>query len=130
MFAIVLGWEAFKDWLSATVHLTHLQLHLVLGLTLTVAIGWAMRVPLGSWRPWWAVFGLEMLNETSDFTRYYVSNWPWTPWATLREIAVTMLPPLMLVLAARWWRHRAADPAQQPGIPEQDMAAGRPEPSD
>jgi len=102
MFGIVLGWEAFKDWLSDTVHLTHLDLHLLLGVVLTVVIGWVMRVPLGSWRPWWVVFALEMLNETSDFTRYHVSDWPWTPWASLRDIAATMLPPLVLVLIARF----------------------------
>lgn len=102
MFSIVLGWEAFKDWLSATVHLTHHDLHLVLGVGLTLGFGWALRRPLGAWAPLLIVLGLELLNETSDFTRYYVSNWPWTPTDTLIDIAITILPPLAIVLAARW----------------------------
>ena len=102
MFSIVLGWEAFKDWLSATVYLTHHDLHLVLGLGLTLGLGRLLRRPLGSWLPLLIVLALELLNEISDFARYYVSNWPWTPGETLVDIAITMLPPLAIVLAARW----------------------------
>lgn len=102
MFSIVLDWEAFKDWLSATVHLTHHDLHLILGIALTLAFGWMLRRPLGSWLPLGLVFLLEMINETSDFTRYYVSKWPWTPEPTLVDIAITILPSLAIVLAARW----------------------------
>jgi hypothetical protein len=102
MFSIVLGWEAFKDWLSATVHLTHHDLHLLLGVGLTLGFGWILRRPLGSWVPLLMVLALELLNETSDFARYYVSQWPWTPKETLVDIAITILPPLAIVLAARW----------------------------
>ena len=102
MFGIVLAWEAFKNWLSGSTGLTHHDFHLMLGVLLTLGFGWMLRVPLGSWRPLLLVFGLEMLNEASDFTRYYVSGWPWTPRATLIDIALTMVAPLILVLAARW----------------------------
>ena len=101
MFRIVLGWEAFKDWLSATLHLTHHDLHLLLGVVLTLGIGRALRLPLGAWLPLLIVFGLEMLNEASDFIRYYVSGWPWTPAETLVDIALTMIPSLAIVMAAR-----------------------------
>ena len=101
MFQIVLGWEAFKDWLSSTVHLTHLDLHLVLGLALTIALGWMMDKPLGSWTPWLIVLGLETLNETSDFLRYHLSHWPWTPRETLIDYALTMIPALAIIVAAR-----------------------------
>lgn len=102
MFGIVLGWEAFKDWLSGTAHLTHHDLHLILGVLLTLAFGWLLRRPLGSWLPLAIVLGLELLNETSDFARYYVSGWPWTPRATLIDVALTMTAPLVIVIAARW----------------------------
>lgn len=102
MFSIVLGWEAFKDWLSDTVHLTHHDLHLILGVGLTLGFGWILRRPLGSWLPLWIVLALELLNETSDFLRYYFDHWPWTPKETLIDIAITILPPLTIVLAARW----------------------------
>ena len=102
MFSIVLAWEAFKDWLSATLHLTHHDLHLILGLGLTLGIGRVLRRPLGSWLPVSIVLMLELFNEISDFARYYVSHWPWTPTETLIDIAITIAPPLAIVLAARW----------------------------
>lgn len=105
MFSIVLDWEAFKDWLSSSVHLTHHDLHLLLGVGLTLAFGRILRRPLGSWLPLLIVAALEMINETSDFTRYYVSKWPWTPLPTLIDIVLTLLPPLAIVLAARWNSH-------------------------
>jgi hypothetical protein len=107
MFSIVLAWEGFKDWLSATVHLSHHDLHLILGLALTLGLGPVLRRPLGSWLPLFIVFALELLNETSDFVRYYVSNWPWTPRETLIDIAITILPVLPIVLAARWETRRS-----------------------
>jgi hypothetical protein len=101
MFSIVLAWEGFKDWLSATLHLSHHDLHLTLGVVLTLGLGPVLRRPLGSWLPLLIVFALEMLNETSDFMRYYVSDWPWTPRETLIDIAITVLPVLPIILAAR-----------------------------
>ena len=102
VFSVVLGWETFKDWLSGTVRLTHHDLHLLLGLGLTLAFTRLLRRPLGAWLPLLLVLGLELLNETSDFLRYYVSAWPWTPYETLVDIAITIAPPLAIVLAARW----------------------------
>lgn len=102
MVAIVLGWETFKDWLSATLHLSHHDLHLILGLGLTLGFGRVLRRPLGAWLPLGIVAALELLNETSDFARYYLSDWPWTPWETLVDIVITLLPALAIVLAARW----------------------------
>ena len=102
MFEIVLSWEAVKDWLSDSLGLSHHDLHLILGVLLTLMFGWILKDPLGSWRPLGIVFGLEVLNETSDFARYYQAGWPWTPQATLIDIAITIGPPLMIILAARW----------------------------
>lgn len=101
MIAFVEHWELFKDWLSATVRLTHHQLHLVLGIALTVLIGRLLRRPLGAWLPLGIVLLLELLNETFDFLRYYVALWPWTPRESLIDIALTMVPPLVMVLLAR-----------------------------
>lgn len=122
MFSIVLGWEAFKDWLSATVHLTHHDLHLILGLGLMLGFGAILRRPLGSWLPVLIVLGLELLNETSDFARYYFSGWPWTPRETLVDIAITMLPGLAIVLAARW---DAASVRRRQRIPVKVRSRGR-----
>jgi hypothetical protein len=115
MFSIVLAWEGFKDWLSATVHLSHHDLHLILGVGLTLALGPVLRRPLGSWLPLFIVFALELLNETSDFVRYNVGNWPWTPRETLIDIAITVLPVLPIVIAARWETARARRLVPQEG---------------
>lgn len=102
MFSIVLAWESFKVWLSSSTHLTHHDLHLVLGLGLTLGFGWALRRPLNSWLPLLIVFGLELINEVFDFARYFVSGWPWTPYESLVDVAITVLPALAIVLAAHY----------------------------
>ena len=102
MVPIVLAWEQMKVWLSASTGLSHHDFHLILGVLLTLGFGRLLRVPLGSWTPLLIVFGLEMVNEAFDFTRYYIDSYPWGPGPTLVDIALTMLPPLAIVLAARW----------------------------
>lgn len=102
MFRIVLAWEATKNWLSSSTSLTHHDLHLIIGVLLTLTFTRIMRLPLGSWLPLIIVLGLELVNEVSDFTRYYVSGWPWEPGPTLIDIYLTMLPSLAITLVARW----------------------------
>lgn len=101
MFEIVLTYEVVKNWLSDSVHLTHATLHVLVGIFLTIALGRLLRLPLGDLRPLLIVFGLELINEAFDFTRYYVAGYPWTPWPMLADIALTVLPPLAIALAAR-----------------------------
>ena len=100
--AIVLDWEAFKVWLSATTGLSHHDYHVLLGVALTLGLTWLLRVPLGSWIPIGIVLGLELVNEAFDFTRYYIDHYPWGPGPMLIDIALTMTAPLAIVLAARW----------------------------
>ena len=69
---------------------------------LTLGFGWVLRRPLGSWPPLLIVLVLELINETFDFIRYYVDSYPWGPGPMLVDIALTMVPPLTIVLAARW----------------------------
>jgi hypothetical protein len=107
-FGIVLDWEKMKVWLTANTSLTHHDYHLILGVLMTIGLGWLLRRPLGSWLPLGIVFALEIVNEILDFTRYYVDSYPWGPGPMLIDIAITILPPLAIVLAARWERRRAA----------------------
>ncbi|MDQ2762514.1 MAG: hypothetical protein M3Y22_03200 [Pseudomonadota bacterium] len=102
MFAIVLDWEIFKTWLSATLHISHHDIHLILGLALTFGFGWMMRRPLGSWSPLGIVLLLELINETFDFIRNYVPGWPLLPGEAAVDIALTIVPALAIILAARW----------------------------
>ena len=97
----VLAWERFKDWLSAAVHLSHHQLHVVVGLLLFVAFAHLLRRSVRSVVPLLAVAVLEALNEVSDFARYYFSGWPWTAHETVVDVELTLAPPLALLVVAR-----------------------------
>lgn len=103
MLSIVLAWETFKDWLAATVHLTHWDLHVILGLGLLIGFGRVLRRPLRSFLPLLPVAVLELLNETLDFLRAYIPHWYWNAHDTAIEIALTLVPPLALILLARLW---------------------------
>lgn len=102
MRAVVLGWEEVKVWLSATSGVSHHGFHLILGLALTLAFTRLLRVSLGSLVPVTLVLILELVNEAFDYTRYRIDSYPWGPAPMLVDIAITVGPPLLIVLAARW----------------------------
>lgn len=128
MFAVVLAWESFKVWLSDISGLTHHDFHLILGVLLTLGFGRALRLPLGAWTPLLIVFALELVNEAFDFTRYHVDHYPWGPGPMLVDIALTMVPPLAIVLAARWdtheYRHFRRRPRMVIAVAVSDGGAG------
>lgn len=101
--AVVLAWEAFKDWLSATLHLPHLALHALAGVLIPLLVlRIAHRSPT-SLVPLAIVASLEAGNEAMDFTRYAVAGWPWQARATAIEAVVTLAPAVALVV----WAHLA-----------------------
>lgn len=102
MVRIVLDWEQVKIWLSETTGLSHHDFHLLLGVLLMLAFTRLLRMPLGAWTPLAIVLALELVNEAFDFTRYYIDSYPWGPGPMLVDIALTIVPPLAIVLAARW----------------------------
>ena len=108
MFQAVLFWEAAKDWLADTLHLTHWDLHVIVGLLLFVLFAKSFRRPLSSFLPLLPVIALELVNEAFDLSRYLLSGWPWTPRATIIEIALTLGPPFVLIGIARWYDRYAA----------------------
>ena len=111
MFEIILAWEATKVWLARTFHLSHYVIHVFVGIILLFALGRLMRRPLTSFAPLIPIAILELLNEICDFTRYYVSGWPWTAGKTSIEIALTLVPPFVIIAIARYRaRAAAADP--------------------
>lgn len=101
MLSIVLAWETFKDWLSATAHLTHWDLHVILGLGFFLVFGRLLRRPLTSFLPLLPVALLELGNEILDFLRAYIPHWAWNFHDTVIEVVLTLGPPLALVLLAR-----------------------------
>ena len=102
MFRIVLDWEELKVWLSATTGMSHHDFHLILGLVLTFGLGWILRRPLGSFVPLGIVLVLELINEAFDLVRNLVPGWPLEFGKSAIDIAITIVPALAIVLAARW----------------------------
>lgn len=98
---VVLAWEDFKVWLSPAVHLTHYQLHVIVGLLLFFGFAFVLRRPPTAVLPLAPVAVLELANEASDYTRYAIDNYPWTPRETLIDIALTLGPPICVILVAR-----------------------------
>ena len=101
MLTIVLAWEAFKDWLAASAHLTHWNLHVILGLGFFVLFALVLRRRLSSFVPLLPVALLEGGNELLDFLRAWLPHWRWNGRDTLIEIALTLVPPLALALFVR-----------------------------
>jgi hypothetical protein len=105
---IILGWEAFKDWLAASLQVTHWTLHVIVGIALFPIFSKLLRKPLRSPVGLLPLAFLELLNETSDFLRYYIAGWPWSGYQTSVEVCLTILPPLMILILARMvWRYRS-----------------------
>lgn len=101
MFAVVRAWGGIKDWLSATLHLSHAMLHIHVGLAVYLISARLMRRRLGSVGPVLMVLGLEVLNEGCDIARYWLSDWPWTPAATVGDLANTLAWPVIITLYCR-----------------------------
>lgn len=101
MLRVVTVWEDFKDWLSATAHLSHWTLHVVFGLAFYLLFGRLLRRPLSSLLPILPVALLELGNETLDFLRAWLPHWYWNWPDSLREVGLTLGPPLLVALAAR-----------------------------
>lgn len=116
MVQLVLGWEAFKVWLSAVSGLTHHDIHLIAGAVLTIVFAKLLRVKLASWRPLTIVLILELINETFDFARYAIGGYPWGPLPSLIDIALTMVPGVLIVVCARLSARRRQRRDQSPRI--------------
>ena len=63
MLSIVLAWETFKDWLSARVHLSHWDLHVIVGLAIFLLFARLLRRPLTSLVPLIPVALLELATK-------------------------------------------------------------------
>lgn len=103
MLTIVLAWETFKDWLAATVHLTHWDLHVIFGLAFFFIFGRLLRRPPTSFLPLFPVASLELGNEVLDFLRAYLPHWNWNAHDTAIEVALTLGPSLVVILLVRSW---------------------------
>lgn len=77
-------------------------LHVIAGVAVQLLVAAVLRMSVGSWRPWLAVLGLELLNEAADLL---VERWP-HPGMQVGEAAndlvLTMALPTALMLAGRY----------------------------
>jgi hypothetical protein len=101
LFDVVLSWENFKDWLSGEIHISHWALHAVIGIPLLLIFSRLMRRPITSPVLLLPVAGLELINELLDYLRDFVPGWVWNYPATAIEVALTLVPPAILILLAR-----------------------------
>jgi hypothetical protein len=77
-------------------------LHVLAGVLLQLSFAALTRLPLKAWRPWLFLLALALLNEAGDL---WVERWPEPAMQYgegLKDIALTMLLPTVLMLGARF----------------------------
>ena len=88
-----------KLFIERAVAIEHGTLHVIVGTIAWLAFGIAFRRRFSSWLPWAGLFALALFNEAVDF---WVERWPHLGMQLgegVRDIAITMLVPSMLMLA-------------------------------
>ncbi|HEX4848243.1 MAG TPA: hypothetical protein VFV30_08865 [Novosphingobium sp.] len=104
--ALLLGWGLdwawFKDALERALGVSSDALHVIVGVTLQLALVALLRTTLARIAPWALVLALTLLNEWNDFR---VERWGDTAlqWGeAAKDVGLTMLLPTVLLLLARW----------------------------
>lgn len=98
-------WGPIKIDFERALGLSPDALHIHAGVLLLLLFAWAMRRPLHDWRPWLALFLVELANEIIDMnqqTGSVESNWP----ASRHDLINTMVVPTMLLVYYRLRRVR------------------------
>ncbi|WP_342658641.1 hypothetical protein NPJ82_05815 [Sphingomonas sp. NY01] len=101
-------YHAAKEWIAVNTGYTDPILHTHGGLLILVATWAITRRPLGSFIPFVAVVGLEVLNEVVDFIGY-----GWRAADTYSDIGHTIFWPLVISVCARVLTQGSHD-ARQP----------------
>jgi hypothetical protein len=95
------AWYQVKLLLEHATGVSMDALHILVGVLAQLLFAALVRVQLRSWLPWIFVLILALLNEASDF---WVERWPEPAMQfgeSLKDVALTMLVPTMLMLALR-----------------------------
>jgi hypothetical protein len=99
--SVMTSWHEGKVVIEHAVAISHDSLHVIVGVLLLLGLGLVLRRPISSWRPWLWLFAAILWNETVDL---WVEQWP-DPGRQygegLKDLALTMLLPTVLTLAAR-----------------------------
>ena len=107
-------WYEFKLFLTHVSGISMDALHVVAGVLIQMLAAAMFRSSLASWRPWFVVLGLELLNEAADL---WIERWPHPGMQFgegAKDILLTMFLPTLLLMAAsrRPDLFRAAKPSE------------------
>lgn len=95
------SWHQSKLFLKHSLTISHDSLHMLVGVSLWVALGLLLRRPLFGWRPWLWLLAFTMWNEVVDL---WVEVWP-DPGQQYgegaKDVILTMAVPTIIMFAAR-----------------------------
>ena len=126
-----MDWTGLKILLEAS-GLAKDAWHIYFALFIQVAAALALRVPLSSWRPWFWVLGIELLNELLDIILTDdVMFQTWQLEGARHDVLNTMALPTALLLLCRYLPRlfqafdpsgSVNDPQGEPGALEEDKS--------
>lgn len=101
LFQSATGWHEAKLFFEHLTAICHDTLHLAVGTALWLLLCGFLRRPITAWTPLLSTLVIALLNEAIDL---WVELWP-SPGMQLgecvRDVAVTMIIPLLFFVAAR-----------------------------
>ena len=99
--AAMASWHQGKLFIEHAVRIDHDALHIIVGIPVWLVVALLARRPITSWRPWLWLLAFILWNETVDL---WMEHWP-DPGMQYgegaKDVALTMLLPTVLMLAAR-----------------------------
>ena len=97
-----MDWYQIKIALSVATGISQDAMHVIVGVAFQLLLAAVLRIRISHWLPWLVVFALAALNEWSDLN---LEIWPnrAEQWGeTLKDLAVTMALPTLLMALSRW----------------------------
>jgi diacylglycerol kinase len=114
------GWYQVKLFIEHASGIGMDALHILVGFILFLLAARLLKTDAGSFRPWLALFLMELLNEAYDL---HVEIWP-NLGSQLgegaKDIALTMALPTLLLLVARWQPRWLAEQSVNPDLSARD----------
>ena len=98
-----LDWAAFKLFIAHASGVSHDAMHVIAGVLAQLILAAVLRRSLASPWPWLVVLVAELANEWNDLM---VERWPEAAMQygeIAKDVALTMLLPTILLIAARRW---------------------------
>lgn len=96
-----IGLAGVKALFEHSFDISHDALHVIAGVVVQIAVAWAFRSTIASWRPWLAVLSLEIVNELNDFRVEIWPNFAMQLGESVKDLVLTLLLPTLLLIVAR-----------------------------